>query len=101
MKVMVTIGLFSEKPRSWCRATSRNKKTLLHEQQHFNITAIKACELVASIKNYSFTMTGYMKELEQLYRQKEKEIAQWQEQYDQENHHGLIAAAQGQWLTRI
>ncbi|HEX9513592.1 MAG TPA: hypothetical protein VF939_24040 [Puia sp.] len=101
IKVMVTIVPFFDKTRSWCRATSRNKKTLLHEQQHFNITAIKACELVASIKNYSFTMTGYMKELEQLYRQKEKEIAQWQEQYDQETHHGLIAAAQDKWVTRI
>ena len=100
-KVTVTIVPFFDKTRSWCRAASCNKKTLLHEQQHFNITAIKACELAAAIKSYSFTMTGYMKELEQLYRQKEKEIAQWQEQYDQETHHGLIAAAQDQWVTRI
>ena len=100
-KVVVTIVPFFDKTRSWCRTASRSKKTLLHEQQHFNITAIKACELVTALKNHSFTMTGYMKELEQLYRQKEKEIAQWQQQYDDETHHGLIAAAQDQWVTRI
>ncbi len=101
VKVMVTIVPYFDKTRSWCRATSRNKKTLLHEQQHFNITAIKACELVTAIKNYSFTPAGYMKELEQLYRQKEKEIAQWQEQYDQETRHGLIQAAQDKWVTLV
>jgi hypothetical protein len=101
VKVLVTILPFFDKTRSWCRAASRTKKTLLHEQQHFNITAIKACELVTAIKNYPFTMTGYMKELEQLYRQKEKEIAQWQEQYDQETRHGLIADAQDKWVTQV
>ncbi|HWK08316.1 MAG TPA: hypothetical protein VNS58_32040 [Puia sp.] len=100
-KIMVTILPFFDKTRSWCRAASHNKKTLLHEQQHFNITAIKACELATALKNTPFTVSGYMKELEQLYRQKEKEIAQWQEQYDQETRHGLIAAAQDQWVTRI
>lgn len=100
-KILVSITPFFDKTRSWCRPASRNKKTLLHEQQHFNITAIKACELAHAIKNYSFTLTGYMKELEQLYRQKEKEITQWQEQYDQETHHGLVTAAQDQWVTRI
>ena len=101
VKVLVTIVPFFDKTRSWCRAVSRNKKTLLHEQQHFNITAIKACELITAIKNYSFTPAGYMKELEQLYRQKEKELAQWQEQYDQETKHGLIPAAQDKWVILV
>jgi len=100
-KVTVIIVPFFDKTRSWCRTISRKTKTLLHEQQHFNITAIKACELAAAIKGFSFTLTGYMKELEQLYRQKEKEIAQWQDQYDQETHHGLLATAQDQWVLRI
>ena len=101
VKVMVTIVPFFDKTRSWCRGASRTKKTLLHEQQHFNITAIKACELITAIKNYPFTPAGYMKELEQLYRQKEKEIAQWQEQYDEETHHGLVPAAQEKWITLV
>jgi hypothetical protein len=101
IKILVTIMPFFDKNRSWCRAASRSKKTLLHEQQHFNITAIKACELVTAIKNYSFTPANYMKELEQLYRQKEKEIAQWQEQYDQETRHGLVPEAQDKWITLV
>lgn len=101
VKVQVSIVPFFDKNRSWCRAASRNKKTLLHEQQHFDITAIKGCELAAAIRNYHFTPANYMKELDQLYRQKEKEITQWQEQYDQETRHGLIPAAQDKWVGLV
>jgi len=101
VKILVTIVPFFDKTRSWCRTGSRNQKTLLHEQQHFDITAIKACELVTAIKGYPFTPANYMNELDQLYRQKEKEIAQWQEQYDQETRHGLIPAAQDKWVVLV
>src|SRR4029077_1801867 len=33
------------KIKSWCRKESWNKETLEHEQLHFDISAIKACEL--------------------------------------------------------
>lgn len=101
IKILVSIIPFFDKTRSWCRTASRTKKTLLHEQQHFNITAIKACQLLTAIRDFHFTLTGYMKELEQLYRQKEKELAQWQDQYDQETHHGLLPAPQEQWVNLI
>lgn len=96
-KVTVTILPFFDKSRSWCRASSRNDRTLQHEQQHFNITAIKACELADTIRHFTFTVQNYMKELEQLYKQKDKEAHAQQELYDSETNHGQIVAAQTKW----
>ncbi|HVV06091.1 MAG TPA: DUF922 domain-containing protein [Puia sp.] len=100
-RVVVTILPFFDRSRSWCRTNSRNARTLQHEQQHFNITAIKACELADTIRNFTFTPGNFMKELEQLYRQKEKEIQQQQELYDSETNHGQVAAAQTKWEQMI
>jgi len=96
-KVIVTILPFFDKSRSWCRAGSRNARTLQHEQQHFNITAIKACELADTIRHFPFSVQNYMKELEQLYKQKDKEGHAQQELYDGETDHGQIVAAQARW----
>jgi hypothetical protein len=100
-KVTVTIVPFFDKGRSWCRANSRNTRTLQHEQQHFNITAIKGCELADTIRHFTFTTQNYMKELEQLYRQKDREAQQQQEVYDAETSHGQIQAAQTKWEQTI
>lgn len=100
-RVVVTILPFFDKSRSWCRTDSRNARTLQHEQHHFNITAIKACELADTIRSFTFTPGNYIKELEQLYRQKEKEIQQQQELYDGETNHGQIVAAQAKWEQMI
>jgi hypothetical protein len=100
-RVVVTILPFFDKSRSWCRTNSRNEVTLQHEQQHFNITAIKACELADTIRSFTFTPGNFMKELEQLYRQKEKEIQQQQELYDSQTSHGQVASAQAAWEKMI
>lgn len=101
VRVRVTIVPFFDRTRSWCRTASANKKTLAHEQRHFDITAIKACELAILFRQHSFTPGNYTNELQQLYQQKEKETQEWQDQYDSETHHGLIADMQAQWEKKI
>jgi hypothetical protein len=96
-KVIVSILPFFDKTRSWCRVNSRDARTLQHEQQHFNITAIKACELADTIRHFTFTVQNYMKELEQLYKQKDREGHQQQELYDGETSHGQMVDAQTRW----
>ncbi len=62
LKVIARITPFFDRTRSWCREKSRNAKTLEHEQHHFDITAIKACELVNELRKHIFTITNYSKE---------------------------------------
>jgi hypothetical protein len=100
-KVLVTLATFFDKTHSWCRPTSRSPKTLLHEQQHFDITALKTCELADAIRSYTFTPENYMKELEQLYKTKDKELRDQQELYDNETVHGQLPVIQQKWQQKI
>jgi hypothetical protein len=86
-----------DKTRSWCLKNSRTQETLEHEQRHFDITAIKACELAKMIKEFQFSVDNYPRELEKLQKQKQKELGQMQDQYDSETRHGTIPAMQERW----
>ncbi len=99
--VVVTLTPFFDFSRSWCRAGSRNAKTLQHEQQHFNITAIVACEMADEIRNYPLTADNYKEALEKINKDKIKEVQQRQDQYDLQTNHGLIAAIQRKWEQQI
>ena len=101
-KVLVTMTPFFDKTHSWCRSgASYTLKTLMHEQQHFDITAIKACELANAMRSHAFTPENYVKELEQLYKIKEKELRDQQELYDSETHHGQLPVIQQKWESQI
>jgi len=100
-KIAVTIVPVFDRQQSWFKRDARSVKTLAHEQLHFNITAIKACELATAMRNYSFTPENYMAELQQLARQKEKETRLEQDLYDTETHHGLIVAEQQKWEAAV
>jgi hypothetical protein len=99
--VVVTLTPFFDFTRSWCRTGSRNAKTLQHEQQHFNITAIVACEMANEIRNQPLTADNYKEVMEKINRDKMKELEQREGQYDLETRHGLIAAIQQKWEQQI
>ncbi len=100
-RLTVTITSLFDKARSWCKANSRNEETLQHEQRHFDITAVKACELAEAIRAWSFKPEGYIKEIDQLYKQKQAETERMQDQYDDETKHGQVAAMQDKWNTLV
>jgi len=100
-KVLVTMTAFFDKAHSWCRPTSYNPRTLMHEQKHFDITALKTCELAIAIRSHTFTPENYMKELEQLYKAKDKELREEQDLYDNETSHGQLPVIQEKWQRQI
>lgn len=89
------------KSKSWCRMENRNAETLNHEQRHFDISAIKACELLDTIRKFTFSVDHFPAELEKLRRQKQKELEQMQEQYDGETKHGMGPQTQENWNKMI
>jgi hypothetical protein len=101
IRVVATIVPFFDRTRSWCRPEGRLPRTLAHEQKHFDITAIKACELVAEIQSHTFSPENYKSELQKLYQQKEQETQEEQNRYDQETHHGLLTDVQAKWEKDI
>jgi hypothetical protein len=89
------------KTKSWCRREARNEGTLEHEQRHFDISAIKACELADTIRKFTFSVDRFPIELETLQRQIRKELDEMQDQYDSETRHGNNAAVQEKWNKLI
>lgn len=97
----VTVTPTFNKAKSWCRSNSRDARTLNHEQRHFDITALKACELMTLIKSYNFSAAHYEKELQDLQQKVLKEADEEQATYDKQTNHGTIATEQANWDKNI
>jgi hypothetical protein len=99
--IAVDVLPYFDKTKSWCREESRNDKTLSHEQIHFDITAIKGCEMVMEIEAFHFSLTNYSKEIQEISNNKNQEAQDLQDQYDLETNHGRIADMQEKWKEII
>jgi hypothetical protein len=97
----VTITPYFDRSQSWFKEAGKNPRLLAHEQLHFDITAIKACELAATVRNAHFTQENYIKMLDQLRDQNEKDTDQEETIYDDETKHGTIAEKQGEWEKKV
>ena len=97
----INVAVYFDKSSSWCKPNARNKRTLAHEQIHFDITAIMACALISKIKNHSFSSDNYAKEMEQLRKQNLKDAELIEADYDKETVHGTIDAQQKKWSDKI
>jgi len=89
------------KSKSWCRPHDRNAETLEHEQRHFDISAIKACELVDTLQKFPFSADKFPLELQRIQRVKQDELNHLQDQYDRETMHGNGAAVQEKWNSWV
>lgn len=100
-KVKVTLSVYFDKDRSWMKPHGKNTQVLAHEQRHFDITAIKACELKQLIEQTTFSPDGYREELRALLRKNEDEGTAMQNTYDQETEHSTITEQQQAWNEKI
>lgn len=94
VSVFVKVSAYMDPNQSWMRKTGKNKRVLEHEQKHFDLTALAACQLVEKIKNTQFTKS-WRKELRQLYAEEiELKLQRLQNRYDQDTVHGTNRNAQ-------
>jgi len=99
--VDVTVQANFDRSKSWVLQEHRNEETLKHEQGHFDILAIKACELADTIRNYHFSVNNFSRELDNLQREKREELNKLQDLYDNETGHGTGPSLQSNWNLRI
>ncbi|MCW3124331.1 MAG: hypothetical protein JWQ38_3823 [Flavipsychrobacter sp.] len=97
----IIVTPYFNKATSWFKPEGRNTRVLAHEQTHFDITAIKACELVAAIRNAPFTQENYAKLLEELQFKNAEESNNEEIRYDNETNHGIITSMQEAWEKKI
>lgn len=99
--VNYTITPYFNKAKSWFKQSEQNARVLAHEQLHFDITALKTCELVKRMRKVAFTKNNYQELLEKFSDQVSDETNALQEQYDSETNHGINTSIQAAWEARI
>lgn len=98
ISVDVQVAAYFDRTRSWFGPAHRySPKILAHEQRHFDITALKAAELVDTVRQLKLTKENFQEELEKVHAQKQRELDALQRQYDTETKHGTLVAVQERW----
>lgn len=99
--VNVTIAAFFDKSKSWFRLEGKNARILAHEQLHFDISAIKACQLVERIKQGKYKQDDFATLLDQMHKAIAKESEEEEILYDTETNHGIIREKQEEWANKV
>ena len=101
MVANVTVTPYFDNNKSWFNPEARNSPLLAHEQVHFNITALKACELAAVIRNTTFTKENFQLLITRLQDLNKQEQNDMDLAYDTETARGTIPEKQLEWQRKI
>ena len=101
MQLTVSLMVYFDKSKSWAKKEGKNERVLAHEQNHFDLTAIKACELAQSISNTDYKSEKAMEQIREQQRKYTRELNELQVQYDRETKHGVLNEQQAAWAKRI
>lgn len=100
-KLEVELCLHFDPLLSWMKPEGRTPAILAHEQLHWDITAIKACELAEAIRHIDPAHKDPVAEVGKLYRAIMKELEEQQARYDSETGHSVVKEAQERWEASI
>lgn len=101
MELSVALTIYFDPSKSWAKKEGKNARVLAHEQNHFDLTAIKACQLAKAIITAPYKSHNAMEQVRELQRKFTRELNDLQVQYDRETRHGIKEEVQAQWAERI
>lgn len=101
MVLDVTVTPYFDKSKSWFKPEGKTPAVLAHEQTHFDITAIKTCELANAIRNASLTRDTYASVIERLQRESTQATSDEEDKFDSETNHGIIKDKEVEWEKKI
>jgi hypothetical protein len=99
--VNVTLTVYFDQTKSWMKPKGKTERVLVHEQVHFDLTAIKACDLAKAIEQGKFTANNVQQKIRDLQEYHTRELSKLQQAYDKETEHGTIADKQVEWSARV
>ncbi len=99
--VDMTITPYFVRGQSWFKEEGKNARVLAHEQAHFDVTAIKACELAAIMRSTAFTQENYQALIDKLQKQNARDANEEESLYDSETNHGIIFDKQIEWQNKL
>ncbi|RYE23965.1 MAG: hypothetical protein EOP51_08855 [Sphingobacteriales bacterium] len=100
-KVKIELLPYFNTNLSWWRAKSNTPEILAHEQLHFDITAVYACELKDKLEHTVFQLDGLEQQINRVMTEVESQRVATQQQYDNEAQHGLNKAKQAEWQNKV
>lgn len=99
--VNVTLTIYFDQAKSWMKSEGKTERVLAHEQIHFDLTAIKACDLAKAIEQGKYTANNVQQKIRDLQEYHTRELSKLQQAYDKETKHGTIADKQIEWSARV
>lgn len=99
--LMITVNCFFNKKNSWVKPGMRSDYALLHEQHHFDITYIAACQFVKKLKAANFTLSNYSALIDKLNDESYVELERMQNDYDGQTKNGQLKDVQAEWNKKI
>ncbi len=100
-EVMVILAIAMVPKASWMKLAGREPDVLRHEQFHFHLAALWACEMGRRMKVTSFQPEGIKEQLAEVYQAVNRSAAEEQARYDRETIHGTELDVQEQWEKNI
>lgn len=100
LMLMVRITPYFDMSKSWFKDAGKTPALLAHEQAHFDITAVKACELAAAIRAATLTQDNFKETIEQIQKANQLQATAEEDRYDRETNHGTIRDKQLQWQQK-
>ncbi len=101
VELTLIIKTYVLKSGSWVTPVALNSYSLNHEQRHFDIAKIMAERFKNKLNPDSLSIEDYNSNVQYQFLETFREMGRMQELYDDETNHGLNAAAQQRWNTRI
>ena len=99
--VNVTLTVYFDQTKSWMKPEGKTERVLAHEQIHFDLTAIKACDLAKAIEQGKFTADNIQQKIRDLQQHHTQELSKLQQAYDKETKHGIILEKQAEWSAKV
>lgn len=97
----IKVYCFFNKNKSWVRPGKTTDYILNHEQLHFDISYIAACNFIERIQNANITTKDYNSLLSRIYNESIESMNKMQDDYDGQTRNGQEIAIQDKWDKHI
>jgi FtsZ-binding cell division protein ZapB len=99
--IIITVYCFFDKSHSWVKKGMNTNYALVHEQHHFDITYLHACQFVKRLKAATFTRSNCDELVEKINNEAYAELEKMQNDYDGQTKNGQLKDVQADWNKKI
>ncbi len=97
----ITVYCYFSKKDSWVKSGGESNYALTHEQHHFDITYIVACQFIQKLRTAKFTRNNYDTLLDKIYIESREQLKKMQDDYDGQTKNGQIKNIQTEWNEKV